>query len=49
MISSRVFAWSYYYMEADPSYRRFLTALTAFVGSIVALVLASTLFASLVG
>jgi len=44
-----VYAWSYYYIDADTTYRRFLGLLTLFVGAMIALVLASTLFISLVG
>lgn len=49
VVSVGVYRWSYYYMESDPVYRRFLGLLTTFVGSMVALVLSGTLFASLVG
>ena len=49
LISTSVYVWSYYYMDRDPSYRRFLGVLTAFVASMVLLILFSTLFASLVG
>ena len=49
LISTSVYVWSYYYIDRDPTYRRFLGVLTSFVASIVLLVLFSTLFACLVG
>ena len=49
LISTSVYVWSYYYMDRDPTYRRFLGVLTSFVASMVLLILFSTLFASLIG
>jgi len=49
VVSTVVFVWSYYYIDSEPSYRRFLGILVAFIGSIVSLVLFSTLFRCLVG
>ena len=49
VISTSVYVWSYYYMDRDPAYRRFMGLLTAFVASMLLLILFSTLFASLVG
>ena len=41
--------WSYYYMDGEPRYRRFLGVLSSFVASIVILIMASRLYLSLVG
>jgi len=49
LVSTCVFFWSYYYMDNDPLYRRFLAILISFVGSIILLVVFSTLYSSLVG
>lgn len=48
-ISGRVFVWSYYYIDGEPVYRRFLGVLTTFVASMAMLILSSSLFLSLVG
>ena len=49
VISGRVFVWSYYYIDGEAVYRRFLGVLTTFVASMVMLILSSSLFLSLVG
>jgi len=49
LISGSVVLWSYYYMDGEPHYRRFLGVVIAFVRSIVMLIFMSTLYGSLVG
>lgn len=49
LISGSVVLWSYYYIDGDPYYRRFLSVVIAFVGSMVLLVFISTLYGRLVG
>jgi len=48
-VSSAVLIWRFYYIDHEPSYRRFLGILVRFVASIVMLILFSTLFSSLIG
>nr|AKS04401.1 NADH dehydrogenase subunit 5 [Parasagitta elegans] len=49
LISSCVLAWSYYYMDLEVSYRRFLCLVFAFLCSMCLLIVVSTLFAALIG
>lgn len=49
LISSRVLLWSYYYIDLEVAYRRFLSLVLAFLLSIFVLVLFRTLFGSLIG
>ena len=49
LIAGAVVCWAYYYIDADPYFRRFLAVLLAFVGSMVVLIFISTLFGALVG
>lgn len=49
LIAGAVVCWAYYYIDADPFFRRFLAVLLAFVGSMVVLIFISTLFGALVG
>lgn len=49
LIAGAVVSWAYYYIDADPYFRRFLAILLAFVGSMVVLIFISTLFGALVG
>jgi len=49
LISGSVVLWSYYYMDGEPHYRRFLRVVIAFVGSMVLLIFMSTLYGSLIG
>lgn len=44
-----VWVWSYYYLQEEALYNRFITLLTAFFFSIVLLVMFSNLFISLIG
>ena len=48
-ISIRVWVWSYYYMNEEESYTRFISLLGAFLSSMILLVLFSNLFISLIG
>jgi len=48
-ISSSVYVWSFYYMDTDPTYRRFLGLLCSFVAAIILLVVSRTLYAAIVG
>ena len=41
--------WSYYYMDGEPHYRRFLRVVVAFVRSMVLLIFMSTLYGTLIG
>ena len=41
--------WSYYYMDGEPHYRRFLRVVIAFVRSMVLLIFMSTLYGTLIG
>jgi len=49
LVSSAVLLWRFYYIDHEPSYRRFLAILVSFVASMVMLILFSTLFSSLIG
>ena len=49
LIAGAVVCWAYYYIDADPYFRRFLAVLLAFVGSMVVLIFISTLCGALVG
>ena len=49
LVSSAVLLWRFYYIDHEPSYRRFLGILVSFVASMVMLILFSTLFSSLIG
>lgn len=49
LISGSVVCWAYYYIDGEPSFRRFLAVLLAFVASMVLLVFINTLFGALVG
>ena len=44
-----VWVWSYYYIQEEAAYKRFISLLTAFLFSILLLVLFSNLFISLIG
>ena len=41
--------WSYYYMDGEPHYRRFLRVVVAFVRSMVLLIFMATLYGTLIG
>nr|AKS04369.1 NADH dehydrogenase subunit 5 [Parasagitta elegans] len=49
LISSCVLIWSYYYMDLEGTYRRFLSLVLAFLMSMLFLVLFSTLYGALIG
>jgi len=49
LISSVVFAWSYYYMGSEEQYGRFILIVILFVRSIVALIFFCTLFGAMIG
>ena len=49
LVSSAVLLWRFYYMDHEPSYRRFLGILVTFVASMVMLIFFATLFSSLIG
>ena len=49
LISGAVVGWAYYYMDGEPYFRRFLSVVISFVGSMVILVFINTLFGALVG
>lgn len=49
LISSVVFVWSYYYMDSEEQYSRFIHIVILFVGSIIALIFFSRLFGAIVG
>jgi len=44
-----VVLWSYYYMDGEPHYRRFLRVVVAFVRSMILLIFMSTLYGTLIG
>jgi len=49
LVSSAVLLWRFYYMDHEPSYRRFLGILVSFVASMAMLIFFATLFSSLIG
>ena len=49
LISGAVVGWAYYYIDGEPYFRRFLSVVISFVGSMVILVFINTLFGALVG
>ena len=49
LISSIVFIWSYYYMDSEEQYARFILIVILFVRSIVALIFFCRLFGAIVG
>lgn len=49
LISSQVLLWSYYYIDKETSYRRFLGLVFCFLGSIFILVFFSSLYGALIG
>nr|AKS04386.1 NADH dehydrogenase subunit 5 [Parasagitta elegans] len=49
LISSQVLLWSYYYMDAELYYRRFVSLLFAFLGSMFMLVFFSSLYGAFIG
>ena len=49
LISSIVFIWSYYYMDSEEQYTRFILIVILFVRSIVALIFFCRLFGAIVG
>ena len=49
LISGRVFVWSYYYIDGEPNYRRFLSLVSSFVFSMVLLIFLGRLFGALIG
>merc|ERR1712198_746003 len=49
LISSIVFIWSYYYMDSEEQYTRFILIVILFVTSIVALIFFCRLFGAIVG
>ena len=49
LVSSAVLLWRFYYIDHEPSYRRFLAILVSFVASMVMLIFFATLFSSLIG
>ena len=49
IISARVGVWSYYYMDHEPSYNRFISLLFFFILSMILLILFSNLFMTLIG
>ena len=48
LISGAVVCWAYYYIDGETHFRRFLSVLLAFVGSMVVLVFINTLLGALV-
>nr|YP_003433775.1 NADH dehydrogenase subunit 5 [Zonosagitta nagae]BAI68166.1 NADH dehydrogenase subunit 5 [Zonosagitta nagae] len=49
LISSMVFIWSYYYMDGESNYGRFLSIVISFVGSMVVLIFMSSFFGAMIG
>lgn len=49
LISGSVFCWSYYYIDSEIYYRRFLRLVISFVSSIILLIFFSSLFGALIG
>lgn len=49
LISGSVFCWSYYYIDSEINYRRFLSLVIRFVSSIVLLIFFARLFGALIG
>ena len=49
LISSVVFIWSYYYMDSEENYVRFIIIVSLFVRSIVALIFFSRVFGAMIG
>ena len=49
LISSIVFVWSYYYMDSEEQYTRFLIIVILFIRSMVALIFFCSLFGVIVG
>ena len=49
LISSIVFIWSYYYIDSEEQYTRFILIVILFVTSIVALIFFCRLFGAIVG
>lgn len=49
LVSGSVVTWSYYYIDGEPYYRRFLALVVAFVGSMVLLIFLGTLYGTLIG
>jgi len=49
LISSCVLTWSFYYIDSEAAYRRFISVLIRFIVAMGGLILSSTLYLSLVG
>lgn len=49
LISGSVFCWSYYYIDSEMNYRRFLRLVISFVRSIILLIFFASLFGALIG
>lgn len=49
LISCRVFLWSYYYMDTEKDFRRFLAIVVRFTLSIVVLIFMGRLFGAMIG
>ena len=49
LISSRVLSWSYYYMDKEENYTRFVLIVYSFIISIVVLIFMGTLVGALIG
>ena len=49
LISSVVFIWSYYYMDSEENYVRFIIIVSLFVRSMVALIFFSRVFGAMIG
>lgn len=49
VIRGSVGVWSYYYMDREPSYRRFFYLLLIFLGSMVSLIFFSNVYITLIG
>ena len=49
LISGRVFLWSYYYIDTEKHYVRFLSIVIRFVLSMVILIFMGSLFGAMIG
>jgi len=49
LISGRVFLWSYYYIDTEKHYGRFLSIVVRFVLSMVILIFIGSLFGAMIG
>lgn len=49
LISCIVFVWSYYYIDSEENYSRFIVIVILFVSSMVALIFFSRVFGAMIG